>query len=94
MADFVFAFVILLSVLIFVHELGHFVAAKAFNIKATQAFFGFGPRIWSIQRFNIQRQVLVKHSQLNLSLIQRAQNENNITTLRNSQFLGAATGSP
>lgn len=31
------------------HEAGHFLAAKATGIKATQFFFGFGPRIWSKQ---------------------------------------------
>lgn len=36
--------------MVVIHEGAHFVAAKAFNIKATQAFFGFGPRIWSTQR--------------------------------------------
>lgn len=33
--------------MIVIHEGGHFVAAKAFGMKATEAFFGFGPRIWS-----------------------------------------------
>ena len=32
------------------HEAGHFLAAKAVGMKATQFFFGFGPRIWSFQR--------------------------------------------
>lgn len=32
------------------HEAGHFLAAKAVGMKATQFFFGFGPKIWSIQR--------------------------------------------
>ena len=36
--------------MVVIHEGGHFVAAKAFNMKATQAFFGFGPRIWSMTR--------------------------------------------
>lgn len=36
--------------MVVIHEGAHFVAAKAFNIKATEAFFGFGPRIWSTQR--------------------------------------------
>ncbi|VAV99449.1 Membrane-associated zinc metalloprotease, partial [hydrothermal vent metagenome] len=29
---------------------GHFVAAKSFGMKATEAFFGFGPKIWSMKR--------------------------------------------
>ncbi|MDJ0664357.1 MAG: RIP metalloprotease RseP [Acidimicrobiia bacterium] len=36
--------------MIVIHEAGHFLAAKYFNMKATEAFFGFGPRVWSIQR--------------------------------------------
>jgi len=32
------------------HEAGHFLAAKAVGMKATQFFFGFGPKIWSVQR--------------------------------------------
>ncbi len=36
--------------MVVIHEGAHFVAAKAFNIKATEAFFGFGPRLWSMQR--------------------------------------------
>ena len=36
--------------MIVIHEGSHFVAAKAFGMKATEAFFGFGPRIWSTTR--------------------------------------------
>ena len=36
--------------MVVLHEGAHFVAAKSFNMKATEAFFGFGPRIWSIRR--------------------------------------------
>lgn len=36
--------------MIVIHEGGHFVAAKSFGMKATEAFFGFGPRIWSTRR--------------------------------------------
>ncbi len=36
--------------MIVVHEGAHFVAAKSFGMKATEAFFGFGPRIWSTTR--------------------------------------------
>jgi membrane-associated protease RseP (regulator of RpoE activity) len=32
------------------HEAGHFIAAKSVGMKATQFFFGFGPKIWSTQR--------------------------------------------
>lgn len=36
--------------MIAIHEGAHFVAAKSFGMKATQAFFGFGPRLWSTTR--------------------------------------------
>ena len=36
--------------MIVIHEGGHFLAAKAFGMKSTEAFFGFGPKLWSLQR--------------------------------------------
>ncbi len=39
-----------LVLMIVIHEGAHFVAAKAFGMKATEAFFGFGPRLWSMRR--------------------------------------------
>ena len=36
--------------MIVIHEGGHFIAAKSFGMKATEAFFGFGPRIWSMTK--------------------------------------------
>jgi membrane-associated protease RseP (regulator of RpoE activity) len=46
----VLIFVVALLVSIMLHEAGHFVTAKAFGIKATQFFVGFGPTIWSRRR--------------------------------------------
>lgn len=41
-----------LAIVVFVtaHEAGHFIAAKATGMKATEFFFGFGPRLWSFRR--------------------------------------------
>ncbi len=41
-----------LAIIFFVtaHEAGHFLAAKATGMKATEFFFGFGPKIWSTRR--------------------------------------------
>src|SRR3972149_574800 len=36
--------------MVVIHEGGHFVAAQLFGMKATEAFFGFGPRLWSTWR--------------------------------------------
>ena len=37
-----------LSILVFIHELGHFLTAKRFGIKVTEFGFGFPPRLWGI----------------------------------------------
>src|SRR5688572_25635308 len=42
--DFVY-FIILVSSLIFVHELGHFLFAKAFGVRVMTFSLGFGPKI-------------------------------------------------
>ena len=36
--------------MIFLHELGHFIMAKRAGMKVTEFFIGFGPRIWSFRR--------------------------------------------
>ena len=43
-----FALAILISVSL--HEAGHMLTAKAFGMKVTKYFVGFGPTIWSFQR--------------------------------------------
>jgi membrane-associated protease RseP (regulator of RpoE activity) len=42
----------ILAIVLFVtaHEAGHFIAAKATGMKATEFFFGFGPRLWSFRK--------------------------------------------
>lgn len=40
-------FIGILSVLVFVHELGHYVAARWAGMKPTDFFVGFGPTVWS-----------------------------------------------
>lgn len=44
------AFIVFIGVLIFVHELGHFLAAKYFNIKVLKFSLGFGPSLLSFTR--------------------------------------------
>ena len=43
-------FVVAVLISVILHELGHFLAAKKFGIKATQFFIGFGTTLWSIKR--------------------------------------------
>jgi membrane-associated protease RseP (regulator of RpoE activity) len=46
----VVAVILALFVMIMLHELGHFVAAKRSGMKVTEFFVGFGPRLWSVRR--------------------------------------------
>jgi membrane-associated protease RseP (regulator of RpoE activity) len=39
-----------LTVMIFLHELGHFLTAKWSGMKVTEFFLGFGPKLWSFRR--------------------------------------------
>ena len=48
--QFVAAFVLVLAPLVFIHELGHFLAAKAFRIGVSVFSLGFGPRLWGFRR--------------------------------------------
>ncbi len=43
-------FVIMIGVLVFVHELGHFLVAKAFDVKVIRFSIGFGPKLFGYQR--------------------------------------------
>ena len=36
--------------MIFVHEWGHYYAARRSGMKVTEFFIGFGPRIWSFRQ--------------------------------------------
>jgi len=44
------AIVLAIVFMIFMHELGHYVTAKAAGMKVTEFFIGFGPRLWSFRR--------------------------------------------
>jgi len=44
------AAIVAFVLMIFLHELGHYVTAKRAGMKVTEFFIGFGPRIWSFRR--------------------------------------------
>ena len=44
------SFIVVLGVVVFVHELGHFLAARLSGAGVIEFALGFGPRIWSRQR--------------------------------------------
>ena len=56
------AFVVVLSVLIFFHELGHYLAARYCGVKVLRFSIGFGPVVW-------QRQFGVDRTEWALSLV-------------------------
>ncbi|MGD9015240.1 MAG: RIP metalloprotease RseP [Candidatus Omnitrophota bacterium] len=47
-------FIIVLSVLIFVHELGHFIVAKRMGVRIEQFALGFGPRVFAWKKNNTE----------------------------------------
>ncbi len=46
----VIAFIVALLFSVMVHEAGHFLTARRFDMKVTEFFLGFGKRIWSFTR--------------------------------------------
>ena len=49
-----FVFVLGLLLSVFLHEVGHFSTARLTGMKVTQFFMGFGPRLWSTQRGEVE----------------------------------------
>jgi membrane-associated protease RseP (regulator of RpoE activity) len=43
-----------LIAVIMIHELGHFLVARRFGFKIEEYFLGFGPKLWSIRRGEIE----------------------------------------
>jgi regulator of sigma E protease len=46
----VFSFMVLIGVMILIHELGHFWAARFFDVRVDTFSFGFGPRLFGFRR--------------------------------------------
>jgi regulator of sigma E protease len=44
------SFIVVLGVLIFVHEFGHFIVARKLGVGVTKFSFGFGPKLFGVQR--------------------------------------------
>ena len=44
------AFLFALGVIVFVHELGHYLAAKAFGVRVLTFSLGFGRKLWALRR--------------------------------------------
>jgi regulator of sigma E protease len=48
--DYILWAIVVLGVLIFVHELGHFLVAKRAGVRVLKFSLGFGPRLWGFRR--------------------------------------------
>jgi regulator of sigma E protease len=48
-------FIIILGLLVFVHELGHFIVAKRNGVRVDEFGFGFPPRLFGLQRVKTQK---------------------------------------
>ena len=42
--------ILVLSVLVLIHELGHFLVARRLGVGVTKFSIGFGPRLWGVKR--------------------------------------------
>ncbi|MBQ8036765.1 MAG: RIP metalloprotease RseP [Proteobacteria bacterium] len=49
--------VILIGVLVFVHEFGHYIAARIFHVRVEHFSIGFGPKIWGFKRWDTDWEV-------------------------------------
>ena len=47
-------FIIVLSILVLVHEFGHFIVAKRMGVRVEQFSLGFGPKIFGWKRANTE----------------------------------------
>lgn len=43
-------FIVILSILVLVHEFGHFIVAKLFGVKVEEFAIGFPPKLWSVKK--------------------------------------------
>lgn len=53
----IIVFLLILGGIIFIHELGHFLSAKAFNVYAPEFSLGMGPKIFAYKRGETEYQI-------------------------------------
>ena len=73
----IIVFLLVLSVLVFAHEFGHFSMARWFKVKVIEFGFGFPPRAWGWQR--IKKQGLTKIAESDVISVATIGNQEIIT---------------
>lgn len=53
----ILAFAFVITVLVIVHELGHFLAARWYGVPVEVFSVGFGPRLWSVRRGGVEYRI-------------------------------------
>ena len=53
-------FILILGLIVFIHELGHFIMAKKHGIYVYEFSLGFGPKIFSFKRKNDETEYMIK----------------------------------
>ncbi len=53
-------FILILGIIIFIHELGHFIMAKKHGIYVYEFSLGFGPKLFSFKRKNDETEYMIK----------------------------------
>ena len=53
--------IIILGIIVFIHELGHFATAKYFGMPVTEFAIGMGPRLFSVLKECSLKSLIWKH---------------------------------
>lgn len=53
----VLAFAFVITILVIVHELGHFLAARWYGVSVEVFSVGFGPRLWAVRRSGVEYRI-------------------------------------
>jgi regulator of sigma E protease len=57
----IIVFIVVLGVLVFVHEFGHFIVARKTGMKVEEFGFGFPPRLFGVQKVNGKWKIVMGH---------------------------------
>ncbi len=53
-------FILILGLIVFIHEFGHFITAKKNKVYVHEFSLGFGPKLFSFRRKNDETEYMIK----------------------------------